>query len=123
MNVLDTLINKLLAEQPQYNDISIPGDMEGKRRLFRSLVNVRPPLPVDDDFLRMQDSYLQEEFTEKGIVRVDQLKEAQPRLYLWQGDITQLNADAIVNAANGAMLSCKDRTESISSVYSLSGFL
>lgn len=106
MNVLDTLIKKLLTEQTQYRDISIPGDLEGRKRLFRSLVNVRPPLPIDDDFLHMQDIYLQGELAERGIVEVNKLEETQPRIYLWQGDITLLNADAIVNAGNSAMLGC-----------------
>ena len=69
-------------------------------------MNIRPPAPVSQDFLNVQDAYLQERLVERGITRVDALKPERPGLYLWQGDITTLAADAIVNAANRQMLGC-----------------
>lgn len=105
--MLDTLITALLAEQPSRNTIVIPNGIEEKKRLFRSLMNVRPNMPIGDDFLRLQDNYLQQTLLqEKGIVEISQLEEIKPNLYLWQGDITTLKVDAIVNAANRQMLGC-----------------
>lgn len=103
---LDYLISALLLEKVEYRDIPIPGDPEGKRRLLRTLVNVRPPEPVSTDFLRMQDEYLQTEIAAKGVVLVEDLTPVKGNLYLWKGDITTLAADAIVNAANSGMLGC-----------------
>lgn len=104
--MLDFLVVKLLEEKRQYKDINIPCDMEEKKRLFRSLVNVRPAVPIGNDFLRVQDEYLQDELSEKGIVDRADLTVAEQNLYVWQGDITRLKVDAIVNAANSAMLGC-----------------
>ena len=102
MNRLDYLIEYLLKEDPQYSEMEIPSDLQGKRDLFRALRNVRWPKPVSEEFLRLQDEELQAQLQEKGIV---QLSEAQG-LQIWQGDITRLKVDAIVNAANSRMLGC-----------------
>lgn len=69
-------------------------------------MNVRPPAPVSEDFLKVQDEYLQGVLAEKEVTHIQDLTPVQPGLYLWQGDITTLAADAIVNAANSAMLGC-----------------
>ena len=86
----------------------IPADEKEQRDLLRSLMNVREPLPISDDFLKIQDEYLQQVNKERGITDIADLKptEGKPMLYLWQGDITTLKVDAIVNAANSALLGC-----------------
>lgn len=103
---LNYLISCLQRERTEYGSIPIPGSMEEKARLFRSLMNVRPPVPISREFLRIQDAYLQEMTAAKGITQKKDLTPVRPGLYLWQGDITTLAADAIVNAANSQMLGC-----------------
>lgn len=103
---LDYLLRYLLAEHKEYADIHVPDDLFEKRRLLRSLMNVRSPIPASAEFLAVQDAYLQERLSERGVTRLMDLKPAQPGLYLWQGDITTLAVDAIVNAANSQMLGC-----------------
>jgi len=103
---LDYLLHCLLAERKEYADIRMPDDLSEKRRLLRSLMNVRPPVPASAEFLAVQDAYLQESLSERGVTRLQDMRSAQPGLYLWQGDITTLAVDAIVNAANSQMLGC-----------------
>ena len=100
------LIAELLKEQPEYSNISVPISKTEEKQLLRALFNVRLPLPIGDDFLRVQDEYLQEEIAQKGITSIDDLEPVKPDIYLWQGDITTLKCDAIVNAANRQMLGC-----------------
>ena len=102
----DDLIRCLLAERKEYQDIRVPSELSDKRRLLRSLMNVRPPAPVSEAFLRAQDAYLQERLAQRGITRLQDLTPVGPGLYLWQGDITTLAVDAIVNAANSGMTGC-----------------
>lgn len=98
------LIEYLLAERKQQAEIPI-GENE-QRRLFRALVNVRMPKTAGKEFLQIQDEYLQEELRLKGITDIDGLSPVVSDIYLWQGDITTLKCDGIVNAANPQMLGC-----------------
>ena len=100
------LIQKIIDEQPRYRDLHIPVDEAGQKTLLRSLMNVRPPLPIEDDFLTVQDAYLQEETARKGVTDISDLTPVESGIYLWQGDITTLLCGAIVNAANSQMLGC-----------------
>ena len=100
------LIQSLLKENPAYRDLVIPAEPESQRQLLRGLMNLRAPQRTDADFLQMQDTYLQGETAAKGITDVADLAPVQPGLYLWQGDITTLQCDAIVNAANSGMTGC-----------------
>lgn len=100
------LIQELLKENTAYRDVRIPADTAGQRQLLRGLMNVRMPHDISDEFLRIQDSYLQEEAEKKQIVDVDTLEPVQRGIYIWQGDITSLRCDAIVNAANSGMTGC-----------------
>ena len=103
---LDYLLRYLLAEHKEYANIRVPDDLLEKRKLLRSLMNVRPPVPASAEFLAVQDAYFQERLSERGITRLEDLTPVRPGVYLWQGDITTLTAEAIVNAANSQMLGC-----------------
>lgn len=100
------LIKELLREHPEYRDIEIPENTLEQKNLLRSLFNIRTPKPADNNFLQIQDAYLQKETARKGITDLADLTPVQEWLYLWQGDITTLKCDAIVNAANSQMLGC-----------------
>ncbi|MCC8057847.1 protein-ADP-ribose hydrolase [Cloacibacillus sp.] len=103
---LDYLIETLAAEQPRYADLKLPADRGEKRALLRALFNLRPPLPAADRLLAVQDEYLAEELRARGTTLAAELAPLSGDICLWQGDITTLAADAVVNAANSAMLGC-----------------
>ena len=94
------LIQYLLKEERRLYGKKIPVDKQRQENLLRSLMNVRPPKPISGDFLKIQDEYLKERNFERGITDIADLKPvgSDTGLYLWQGDITTLKCDAIVNA-------------------------
>ena len=100
------LIEALLQESPQYGQWTIPPQEEEQKKLLRSLFNMRPPKAADARFLQVQDAYLQEENRRRGIVALAALSPIAEHTYLWRGDITTLQCDAIVNAANSGMTGC-----------------
>ena len=116
---LEYLLHFLQDENPRCRDMEIPDDGEGRRRLLRALMNVRPPWPIGGDFLEVQDAYLREETRRKGIVDAEALPVAAEEpgasvLSLWRGNITTLKADAIVRPIAWHVCSiCSFKTASI----------
>ena len=100
------LIQELLKENKKYSKMKIPETSEGQKQLLCGLMNIRLPKQAGEEFLKIQDEYLQEEIRRKGITEMESLIPVQDGIYLWQGDITTLRCDAIVNAANSQMLGC-----------------
>lgn len=104
------LLSSLLAEAPEYRQLAVPDDAAGQKQLLRALLNVRPPRDASPEFLQVQDEYLRAELAQKGVTVLEGLTPAarcgEAALYLWQGDITTLQCDAIVNAANSGMTGC-----------------
>ena len=110
------LVEAFQADAVEYQDLRTPADTESRQRLLRSLMNVRMPRPMAKDILLVQDEYLKERAEERGIVPLDRIPSIAESLgskgpfadtlSLWQGDITRLAVDAIVNAANSQMLGC-----------------
>ena len=108
MNNLDSILEMLIDAMPEYRHIQIADDRSGKRKLMRSFMNIIPPREYPDEFLKIQNDELVLQLNEKGIIEIDEVAPSTSnfRLKLWQGDITRLNVDAIVNAANSQMLGC-----------------
>lgn len=100
------LIEELLKENAAMGKLDIPEESREQERLLRGLMNIRPAGRSKEEFLRVQDAYLQEETARKGITDLDSLVPVRDGLYLWQGDITALRCDGIVNAANSGMTGC-----------------
>ncbi|MBQ6024741.1 MAG: protein-ADP-ribose hydrolase [Lachnospiraceae bacterium] len=100
------LIKNLINEQPRFRGIKPEIQEDSARRQLRSLMNIRMPAPITKEFEEIQDAYLKEENGKRGIITVSDMEEVEPGIYLWQGDITRLAVDGIVNAANSGMTGC-----------------
>lgn len=100
------LIQSLISEQTRYLGMKIEQEEENARMQLRSLMNIRLAAPISEQFTKIQDAYLQEINADRGVVSLSELEEVEPEIYLWQGDITRLKADGIVNAANSGMTGC-----------------
>lgn len=115
IGLTDDILFILRNEKAGTQDIEIPEDYNAKRRLVRALLNIRQPLPLDREMMMKLDTLLQIELEEKTVIETEQLETIRgqypdssisqaDKMSLWQGDITALRADAVVNAANKALL-------------------
>lgn len=102
------LIKYLLNENNKYENYEIPNDITQQQKMLRALMNVREPNKISDEFLLVQDEYLKQRSKERGIIDTSffKLVKSNDRLFIYQGDITTLKCDAIVNACNLKMLGC-----------------
>ena len=112
---LDLLVEEFKTDSDEYKNLETPEDDEGKRRVLRSLMNIRMPKELTEKVRVLQDEYLKERVREKGVVTladIPTIKEQgsdislADKISIWQGDITRLAVDGIVNAANSQMLGC-----------------
>ena len=102
------LVEGLVAEYNEKNNehIDIPVNEEDQFTLFRSLCNIRTAGGMPLEWMKKESEYLNILANEKGIVTIHDMEEREPQIYLWQGDITRLSVDTIVNAANNKLLGC-----------------
>lgn len=100
------LIDELLKENNDYKKIEIPTSFSDRQYLLRGLLNLREPKDISKEFIDVEDQYLKEELNKKGVIDIKDLTPIKDNIYLWQGDITSLKVDAIVNAANKYGLGC-----------------
>lgn len=113
---LDYLLQEFKKDSKQYKGLEVEDDYESKRMALRSLMNIRMPREMAEDVVKVQDAFLALEAAEKGIVAISDIRTVKEqygsrhpygdKLSVWQGDITRLAVDAIVNAANSQMLGC-----------------
>ncbi|GGS72442.1 hypothetical protein GCM10010222_11560 [Streptomyces tanashiensis] len=92
-------------------------DDRAARQLLRAVLTLREPVPPPDEAAHALDALLAAESRARPTTdarALPSIRDAFPhaayraadRTVLWQGDITMLGADAIVNAANSALLGC-----------------
>ena len=111
MENIDSLIECLIKDNPRYHVSEEPESFEDKFRIYRSLVNIRNPNPISDEYVEMENEMLQELLLKKELTSFEDIETIEVKypqtnlnhkdiLALWQGDICALEIDTIVNAAN-----------------------
>ena len=103
---METLVIELIKyflSEKEHPIIEMPSSYVSKRELLRGLINVRPPINIDEDIIKKEDTLLQAELKEKDVKDVNDFND---RLSLWQGSITEIKVGAIVNFATPKLTGC-----------------
>jgi O-acetyl-ADP-ribose deacetylase (regulator of RNase III) len=114
---LDFLIDYLLKENKNIKIDKMPKNIQEKKNLYRSLCNIREPNPISEEYVKIENEYLTEELAKKCIVNINSIRtikeqnipsnlKSPDKICLWQGDMTVLKIDAVVNPANSQGLGC-----------------
>ena len=114
MEKLEYLIEYLLKESGRKIEDYVHRD---KKTLYRALVNIREPKPISEEYLKIEDEYLQEELKKQEITNIEDIQSIEEKykksrvtnsdiICLWRGDITKLKIDAIVNESNSKGIGC-----------------
>lgn len=107
MEKLDFLIDYLIKENEEILINKLPKNEKDKENLWRSLCNIRSPKEASDKYIKIENEYLQEKLKNGIITNVEDIKPLfNNKICLWEGDITTLKIDTIVNAANSQGLGC-----------------
>lgn len=117
------MIRWLLSERKEYHGIPVPSGLAEKRRLLRSLMNLRPPAPADEGFWSVQDAYLEARLAERGVTKLSELTPVRPGLYLWKGDITTLAAEIAVQTVQAWQRRNSKKTKVIFNVFKQSDYV
>lgn len=92
----------LLRTEPNVPHVEQTKTTEQKRQAIRAYFNVRFPGELYRRLLLLSDTLLQQELAQKELY----VPSDGPLVALWQGDITTLQVDAIVNAGNDQLRGC-----------------
>ena len=104
--LVDELLRYFIKEDEKFENLEIPSDYSEKRNLLRGIINLRAPYPISEDILVLEDQLFQLEIKEKEVTDESEIETREDCIALWQGDITTLKIEAIVNPGNSALLGC-----------------
>ena len=104
--LVDKLLNYFLNENKAFQNYEVPNNYDEKRLFLRGIINLREPKPISENILKLEDELLKQELKEKTVTDVRNIKETEDKISVWQGDITTLKIEAIVNAGNSYLLGC-----------------
>lgn len=104
--LVDELLGYLINEDERLENFEIPSNYIEKRNLLRGIINLRAPYPISEDILVLEDQLLQLELKEKEVTDESEIETREDCIALWQGDLTTLKIEAIVNPGNSALLGC-----------------
>ena len=103
---MEQLVNDLIKyflEEASHPVIDVPKEYINKREFLRGLINVREPKQIPNEIIIKENELLLRELEQKNIIDIDSFPD---KLSLWQGDITTIKCDAIVNYATSKLTGC-----------------
>lgn len=106
MDIISYLLEEAKAHGRIASSIKPPEDEKEAFKLYRRLANQRPPSPLSEEVLALDDAYLEKVHRHRLSVGLEEMTPVAKDTYLYEGDITTLTVDGIVNAANSSLLGC-----------------